>query len=309
MMGKQALVIGGTGFLGAAIVRELRGAGWTVSALARGRQPNPFADVPLIAADRSQLGELARATRGQDYDLVVDCAAFQEADALAAIEAFSGRVGQYVFVSTDFVYAASEKAILPIPEDAPKQGDLPYAAGKTACEAALIQAWESRQFPCTVLRPPHILGAGRPLGCDPLAMRDPQLLDRMRAGQALRLLAEGQLLIQPVWNREVGVAIAHLAADERREQSFGQIFNIAGPGGITTRRYYEIIAEFLGVPLRFDSVSLDEFARSSPDKAHMVRHRLYDLGRLAAATGYRPRFAVEDAIHETARWIDGQSRP
>lgn len=300
-MDKRALVIGGTGFLGAAVVRELRGAGWDVVTLARGRQTNPFHDVPLISADRARPGALAGATRGRDFDVIVDCAAFHEADARAAIEAFAGRVGFYVFISTDFVYAAAPDARFPLGEDAPKQHDLPYAAGKLTCEAALLRAWQERRFPVAVLRPPHILGAGRPLGCDPLTMRDPQLLDRMRRGEELSLLAEGQLLVQPVWNREVGACIAHIAAGAPPS---GEIFNIAGPDAITTRRYYEIIAEALRAPLRVRSVTLADFVQQSPDKAHMARHRLYDLGRLAKITGYRPQHRVEDAIHETAQWLE-----
>lgn len=306
-MKKQALVIGGTGFLGAVIVRELQAAGWDISSLARGRQENPSPGVPVITADRSEPGALARATRGHDYGLVVDCAAFREADIAAAIEAFSGRVGLYVFISTDFVYAASSDTQFPVREEAPKNRDLPYAAGKLDCEAALLHAWETQRFPCTILRPPHILGAGRPLGCDPLAMRDARLLDRIRSWEPLSLLADGQMLIQPVWNREVGACITHLAAQEDPGRFCGDVFNIAGPAGVTTQRYYEIIAEYVGAPLRFNSVPMPEFVRRFPDQAHMARHRLYDLSRLARMSGYHPQFPVEDAIQETAQWLVDQT--
>lgn len=303
-MDKQALVIGGTGFLGAAVVRELREVGWDVTMLARGRRANPPEGVPLLIADRSEPGALAEATRGRDFDLVVDCAAFRQAEADLAVEALRGHVGHYFFISTDFVYAAAPNARFPVPEDAPKQGGLPYAAGKLACEEALMRAWEAQRFPCTVLRPPHILGAGRPLGCDPLTMRDARLLERMRAGQEIVLLAEGQMLIQPVWNREIGTCVAHLAALEDPARVFGKVFNIAGPDAVTTRRYYEMIAEYLGVPLRFRSVTTDEFIRQSPETAHMARHRQYDLSGLAEDAGYRPRWSLEGAIHETAHWLD-----
>ena len=303
-MGEAALVIGGTGFLGTAIVRALREAGWQVTSLARGRQANSLADVPLLTADRSQPGELAGAIAGHDFDLVVDCAAFQDPHVAEAIETFGGHTGLYVFISTDFVYAPAPDARFPVREDAPTQRDLPYAAGKLACEAALLRAWEEDRFPSVILRPPHIIGAGRALGCDPLAMREARLLQEMRGGRELALLAEGQLLIQPVWNREIGLCIAHVAAQSGEPQGCGQVFNCAGPDAITTRRYYEIIAAYLGVPLRFRSVSLDDFVRQSPDKAHMARHRIYDLRRLRETTGYMPQLRVEDAIAETAHWLD-----
>ncbi len=138
-------------------------------------------------------------------------------------------------------------------------------------------------------------------------MRDPQLLVKIRAGEEITLLAEGQLLIQPVWNREIGACIAHIADNANTQGVGGEIFNMAGPDAITTRRYYEIIADYLDVPLRFQSLPLSEFIHRSPDQAHMARHRQYDLSHLAQATGYRPQFAIEDALRETARRLDGQS--
>lgn len=305
-MSGNALVIGGTGFLGTAIVRELHAAGWQATCLGRGRQANSFDDVPLLIADRSQPGELARVTRDYNFDLVVDCAAFKETDAIYAIDAFHGRTGLYVFISTDFVYAPAPDALYPLRENAAVQHELPYATGKLACEAALRRAWEERQFPFVVLRPPHILGAGRALGCDPLVMREMQLLNDMRAGRELPLLAEGQLLIQPVWNREIGRCIAHLAAMDDGKQGRGRIFNCAGPDCITTRCYYEIIADYLGVPLRYRSVSIAEFVSRHPEKAHMARHRIYNHNLLREMTGYEPSLRVEDAIQETARWMDAQ---
>lgn len=303
-MSRRALVIGGTGFLGAAIVEELSRAGWDVTALARGQRANPHSAVPLLTVDRAQPGALAQALQGRDFEIVADCAAFQATDAQAAIEALAGHVGLYVLISTDFVYADVPDAHLPITEGASKQPGLPYAAGKLACEDVLRRAWEDNRFPGVVLRPPHILGAGRPLGCDPLTMRDAQLLGRMRAGEELTLLCEGQMLIQPVWNKEIGQCIAHLGGLDNGARLGGQVFNMTGPDAVTTRRYYEIIAEYLDVPLRFRSVSRAEFIRQSPETAHMARHRQYDLGLLERETGYRPHLKLEQAIVETAQWLD-----
>lgn len=299
-MSQSALVIGGTGFLGAAVVAELRAAGWDVTSLARGRMPNPTEDVPLLVADRAQPGALAEATRGREFELVVDCAAYLGPHAAEAVAAFAESTKLYVFISTDFVYAPAADARFPLREDAAKTYDLPYAAGKLDCEAVLLQAWQERRFPAVILRPPHILGAGKPLGCDPLEMRKPALLDEMRAGRELTLLAEGQLLVQPVWNREIGACIAHLAQHENRERAYGRVCNCAGPDAVTTRRYYEIIAQYLGVPLRFRSVSLHDFVAQSPDKAHMARHRIYDLSSLRESTGYVPQLHLEDALAATA---------
>ena len=307
-MAGRALVIGGTGFLGTAVGQELDRAGWEVTSLGRGRKQNTVERAALIVADRSQPGELARAIEGQTFDLVVDCAAYKEADAADAVQALAGRCGHYVFISTDFVYAPSYEGPFPIQEDAPKERALPYGTGKLACEAVLRGAWEQQRFPATTLRPPHIMGAGKELGSGTVQGRDPHLLRKLREGDAegITLLGEGQLLIQPVSNREIGACIVHIAGNEG---AFGQTFNCTGPDCVTTRRYYQLIADRLGVPLRTTSVEVSAYLAAQPEKAPFARHRMYDLRRLVEATGYRPKWRIEDAIAETVAWMDAVGTP
>ena len=304
----SALVIGGAGFLGTGIVRELVAAGWHVTALGRGNKRLLVDGVPYVRADRAEPGALIKAMDGRTYDLVVDCAAYKVSDAAGAVEAYTGNTGHYVFISTDFVYSPHIDGAFPIAEDAPKEETLPYGVGKLACEARLARAWAEARFPATVLRPPHIMGAGKELGSGTVQGRDQKLLDRLRGGDAegVTLLSEGQLLIQPVWNREVGACIAHIAGEAR---AFGQVFNCAGPDCVTTRRYYQVIADRLGVPLKAGSMEVREYLERWPERAPFARHRIYDMTRLAEATGYRPRFSVEDAIAETVSWMEQAGQP
>jgi nucleoside-diphosphate-sugar epimerase len=300
-MAGTALVIGGAGFLGSGIVQELQEAGWSVTSLGRGNKPNRAAGVRFIKADRTQAGGLVQVLGDERFDLVVDCAAYQRPDAEDAVIAFAGRTGHYIFISTDFVYSPEIAGPFPIQEDAPKETERRYGTGKLACEAVLTDAWHTRQFPFTALRPPHILGAGNVLGTGSVQGRDTDLLDHMRAGTGLTLLAEGLLLIAPVRNREVGSCIAQIAG---KPAAFGQVFNCTGPDCVTTRAYYEIIARRLGVPLRCDTMSVEEFRRRWPDKAPHARHHVYSLRKLEDLTGYRPHFDLEGAIAETMEWME-----
>jgi len=302
-MGVSALVIGGAGFLGTGIVRELLAAGWDVTAMGRGNKPLLVDGVTFLRADRGQPGALAASLGDRTYDLVVDCAAYKGVDAQHAISALKGKTEHYVFISTDFVYSPDYEGPFPISEDAPKDHARPYATGKLECEALLHTAWREQGFPGTALRPPHIMGAGKELGSGTVQGRDRQLLRRLRDGDAggVTLLSEGQLLIQPVWNREVGTCIAGIAG---KEASFGQVFNCPGPDAVTTRRYYQVIADYLGVPLHTSSLGVSEYLARWPDKAPFARHRIYDTARLTDLTGYRPHLRLEDAIAETAAWMD-----
>jgi len=219
---------------------------------------------------------------------------------LDAIDVFLGQVEHYIFISTDYVYAFDDEAAFPIGEDAPKQMNTAYAEGKLQCESALIEAWNAHAFPVTVLRPPHIMGAGKGLGCDIAQGRDPHLLQYIRSGKGLTLLAEGQILIQPVWNREIAACISYIA---RMKSSYGQIFNCTGSECVTTLRYYQMIAASLGVRLSYESTGLHELVERKPEVKHYARHRMYDLNRLRDLTGYVPQFHLKDAIEETIEWM------
>jgi nucleoside-diphosphate-sugar epimerase len=301
-MSGSALVIGGAGFLGTGIVRELLAAGWDVTALGRGNKRLLVDGVGFLRVDRAQPGALATALEGHTYDLVVDCAAYKQSDALEAVNVFAGKTAHYVFISTDFVYSPSIEGPFPIQESAPKEETLPYGTGKLACEAVLAEAWAEHHFPSTVLRPPHIMGAGNVLGTGTVQGRDKQLLNHLREGkgESVTLLAEGQLLIQPVWNREVGTCIAHIAG---RARAFGQIFNCVGPDCVSTRLYYQMAADLLGVPLVTTSMGVNEYLAKWPEKAPFARHRTYDMSKLRDLTGYNPRWRLADAIAETVEWM------
>lgn len=299
-MEKQALVIGGTGFLGCAIVEELTKQGWEVSSLGRGNKPNRSAQTEFIQADRSIPGAIARVLKDRTFDLVVDCAAYKQMDAEQALGCFTDRVGHYILISTDYVYAATDGARYPLTEQHPTQGELIYSRGKLDCERLLLNAWRESRFPITVLRPPHIVGAGCTLGCDQAQGRDANLLDKIRQGKGLVLVADGQMLIQPVWNREIGTCIAHIAG---QTASYGEILHCTGPDAVTTKDYYRIIADYLSVPLKFESISLAELLQEKPNSRHHSRHRLYDTTLLQKKTGYIPQFKLQTAIHETIEWM------
>ncbi|MFD0679311.1 MULTISPECIES: NAD-dependent epimerase/dehydratase family protein [unclassified Paenibacillus] len=275
-MGKIALIIGGSGFLGGAITTQLIEDGWDTHVLSRGNKPVTKGGT-IIQADRSIREELQAALEGRHYDLVVDCAGYKELDSLNSLHSLNGRCGHYVFISTDYVYASTTRTVFPIAESAETQRDTAYAVGKLDCERLFLEAWEKERFPVTILRPPHILGAGKELGSDQVLGRDTGLLDKIRSGDGLKLLNDGLMLIQPVWTREIALCIAHIAG---MEQSFGHIFNCAGPDAITAKRYYEIVAGLLDVELQFSSVLLHSFLQNKPNDVHHARHRIYDTSRL-----------------------------
>lgn len=272
----KLLVIGGSGFLSSTVVRAGLAAGHETWALSRGNKPIP-AGARALTADRTNRAAFSHAVAGGEWDLVVDCIGFNAGDAQQDIEAFAGRAGRLVFVSTDFVLSAAGRPWR-VDETFDRYTDSPYGAGKRAAEEALL-ASDPRRLPLTILRPGHILGPGSQLGCLPRHGRDPRLIERLRAGETLRLVGGGHFLQQPVFAPDLAAMILSCAD---KTAAISQIYMAPGPDIVESIEYYRIVARLLGVELNAEECSIAEFLAEQPVAQAFCCHRVYSSEKAAA---------------------------
>lgn len=157
-------MLGGTRFVGRAVVEAALGRGDAVTMFNRGiTNPGLFPGVETVTGDRAEgLSPLGR----REFDAVVDVACYEPAAARVSAEALKGRVGRYVFVSTVSVYASQATTESQL-EDAPLAGLKPDAAGplenyganKALCEAVIRGAYGERAL---IGRPGLITGPHDP---------------------------------------------------------------------------------------------------------------------------------------------------
>jgi nucleoside-diphosphate-sugar epimerase len=286
------LIIGGSGFVSGTLAREALQQGFEVSIVTRGKKPVPTG-VRAIVADRKDTAAFASAiaAEGKTYDLVVDCIAYEPADVKQDITVFAGRAKQFVLISTDFVYLPSGRRF-PQPETGvPYVEENIYGGNKRRCELELING-NTGSMAWTILRPCHIYGPGSLLGCSPPENRDAKLIEKLRAGQTLPMVG-AHLLQQPIFALDLARLILSVKGNPR---AAGQVFNAAGPEVIESRKYYQIIADVLGVPLRTEEVAIDAYLAANPDKAPFLCHRFYDLSRMKAAGLAAPSTPAAEAL-------------
>ena len=288
------LIIGGSGFLSGTLARFAVGRGHSVWTITRGKKPVPTG-VTALTADRYARSAFGAAVRAVDrqWDLVVDCIAYEPGDIRQDLELFSERTRHLVFVSTDFVYDPAGRRY-PQSEESDRYLTEGYGGKKRECELLLESAPPSPMH-WTILRPGHIYGPGSELGCLPLHSRDPQLIAALRAGQPLSLVGEGLFLQQPVRALDLSSVILALHGSET---TYEKTFCIAGPDVVESREYYAIIARTLGVPLRVTAVTVEEHLSSSPASAPFLCHRFYDLTALARAGVPLPDTSLEEGLRE-----------
>lgn len=161
---KRILFLGGTGFIGPAMVSVARARGHKVTLFNRGKtSPRLFSGVERIIGDRAT--DLAR-LRNREWDAVIDTWTRYPSAVGAATELLRDHVGQYLFISTVSVYKLGREPIdessplLPITETPPENMELQnYGRLKILCEQLAERNLPGR---VTVVRPGVIAGPGDP---------------------------------------------------------------------------------------------------------------------------------------------------
>jgi 2'-hydroxyisoflavone reductase len=157
----KLLVLGGTRFLGRAIVDAALARGHAVTLFHRGKtRPGLFPGVERLIGDRD--GGLG-ALRGRDWDAVVDTSGFVPRVVVEGVRVLAERIAHYTFVSSISVYAdpmpalANESAPLASLADETDEtvSGEHYGALKALCERAVDTALPGRAL---VVRPGLIVG-------------------------------------------------------------------------------------------------------------------------------------------------------
>ena len=175
---KRILVFGGNGFIGSETVRKLLDGGDSVTIVNRGNwyfdseeRIKPFVSDHL-KCDREQVLRLEcpQLLHSGDYDAVIDFSSYNSNQVEQAIDVLQGRVGLYVYISTDSVYEVCDKDHKgPTKEEdavRPKnrgkrltmKRQEKYGHEKLACEEELRVQRQAGGFPYVALRLPDVIG-------------------------------------------------------------------------------------------------------------------------------------------------------
>jgi nucleoside-diphosphate-sugar epimerase len=223
----RILVLGGTSFVGRAIVEEALRHGTDVTIFSRGRTGTSlFPAVPRLAGDRDT-GDYA-ALREGSWDAVVDVSGYVPRHVWQAMDALGDRAGRYLFISSHAVYR--DEGLQPgSDEETPRREPLRdtenlaggnYGRLKVACEDDVTARYGSR---ATIVRPGKVAG--------PHDWQDGLIYYVRRAarGGRLALPADPRQPVQVIDSRDLARLVVCLLTDSRPGA-----FHAVGPASPTT---------------------------------------------------------------------------
>lgn len=241
----RSLVIGGTLFLGRALVRRLLQRGDEVTLLHRGRA-NPFAGkTDEIHCDRNDAAGVQKALAGRAFDVVYDNVydwrrGTTAGQVEAAAKAVADGLRRYVFISSVAVYQAGYQPGENLSEDSPlAAADAPedYPRNKANTERMLFRMHAGTGFPAVTLRPPYIYGPENPF------YREAFFWDRLLEDRPILIPGDGSRQMQFVLADDVARA-AIAAADT--EASNGRAYNVCNGRAVTQNELVDALARAAG---------------------------------------------------------------
>ncbi|MER5436733.1 NAD-dependent epimerase/dehydratase family protein [Streptomyces sp. NPDC002588] len=225
----RLLVLGGTEFVGRAVVEAALGRGWDVTVLNRGRQA-PAPGARALTGDRTAPGGLAAVGKGE-WDAVVDTWSAAPRPVHEAARLLRGRARRYVYVSSCSVYTWAPPAgyaeDAPVVEGAePDAGHTDYARDKRGGELATVDAFGAADS--VLVRAGLILGPHENVG------RLPWWLGRIARGGPVLAPGPRELPLQYVDARDL--AEWTLGAVERE---------LSGPYNLMSRQGHATMGDLL----------------------------------------------------------------
>jgi nucleoside-diphosphate-sugar epimerase len=306
------VVLGASGGVGSAVVRELLACGRRVRGVTRSGTADGPDGVEMLAGDVSRPEDARRVSTGAA--VVYFCAnppyhRWAEefppllAGAVAGAEAAGARL---VMADNLYVYAPTSK---PLTEDLPWAPVTTKGAVRKAMDETLMAAQASGRLRVAIGRASDYYG---PRGVN--SSHGARFFGRLLAGKSVEWLGP---LDQPHVLSYLGDFARGLAVLGEREEALGQAWHIPAAEALTGRQFIALAAEVAGVPPKMAVVSplmLRAIGLFAPPVREMVEMRyefeqpyLLDGSKFTRAFGFTPT-PHRQALAETIAWFRGRQK-
>jgi nucleoside-diphosphate-sugar epimerase len=300
-MALSILFIGGTGQISLPCVNEAIASGHKVTVLNRGKT---HIDLPRgVETIVGDMHDAAYANLGdKHFDVVAQFRLYTADEMKRDIQTFTGKTGQYVFISSASAYQKPAKHYI-ITERTPLENPYwEYSRNKIACEKLLR---EQSKLPYTIVRPSHTVRTGMPtqIGDADAGIR------RMLAGRPLIITGDGTSLWTLTRAVDFAVPFVKLFGNAK---AINDDFQITSDRGFTWDQIHDAIGRAFGVKAIHCHVPTDTLVRyhhawEGPLTGDKSWSALFDNSKVKAVAGPfnastdLDKILEEPVIHAKAR--------
>jgi len=308
----KVLVIGGTLFIGRALVEELVKGEHEVSVLHRKAKHDFGRRVDNIMADRNDADAMYEALSTRRFDVVFDNVYDWERGTTAeqveaTVRPLGDRLTRYIFISSVSAYGdgLNHKESDPL---APDYHAIPYVRHKATTERLLFRMHAQTGLPLVTFRPPFVYGPGNPF------YREQFFWDRLRAGRAIVIPGDGHRLMQFVYVHDLVAAMVRAMEEPR---AVGEAFNIGNSKPLTQVELVEKLARAANVEPTLARVPRESIQQAGGNAMEEPFYfgEYFDLPPITENIGKVARMLkvqmtpFETGLKETYRWYTRNHKP
>jgi 2'-hydroxyisoflavone reductase len=309
----RVLVIGGTLFIGRALVRELLERGHEVTILHRKPKHDFGRKVENLVADRNDPQAVVEALGSRRFEAVFDNVYdWERGTTMQQVEGtvracLNDRLARYVFLSSVAAYGdgLNHKESDPLAPD--YHADL-YARHKATTERMLFRMHATTGLPVTTFRPPFVYGPGNPF------YREQFFWDRIRANRPIVIPGDGYRLMQFVY---VGDLVAAMAASIDEPRAIGEAFNIGDAKPLTQVEVIERMARAAGATPVLARTPREVIAQAGGNAMNEPFYfgEYFDVPPITEFMGKAQRLLkiqltpFDEGLKETYRWYSRNHKP
>lgn len=303
----KVLLIGGTGVISSAVVKESISRGYETYILNRGNKKVALPEeVKVLTADVNDAEAVKAALGDLTFDVVADFIIFTKEDAVRDVALFGKLAKQFVFISTAAVYDKANGR-LPVTEDvAASNLNWGYSRGKIEAEHYLNDCYGYDGLPITVVRPSQIydetfvpVGISRQGGFFPV-------LDRIQKGKPVIVHGDGTALWEVTFNTDLAKPLVSLFGNSH---AIGETYHITANEPLTWNQITTYIAKAMGCEVKIAHISSAAICKEAPGLGERLMHdhfhnNVFDNSKIKAiCPDYNPQVRFEDGIKKTIAYV------